>query len=109
MTRPQLRRAVTAAAIAGCTIVMVAPTSAEAQIRYGPWQRTSDCRSAPSTVGPGGDRIRLPQAPGGSGTPACRWERAVEDCPRIRDRVLHPIRCTTRRQRSGYSATPPLD
>lgn len=95
---------------AACGIILtVWSTSADAQIRYGQWQRTNDCRSAPSTVGPGGLNVRLPQTPGGSGAPACRWERTVEDCPRIRDRVRHPIRCTTRRQRSGYQVDPPLD
>jgi hypothetical protein len=82
-------------------------TSAVAQIEYGPWRQTSQCRPASPPAGPGRGRVTMPYAPGGSAPMECTWEREVRDCPRFRDNVRHPIRCSTGRQRSGYSQFQP--
>lgn len=94
------------ACIAGTALL--AP-SAHAQVRYGPWFQTNDCRSLSPPSGPFRGGVRLPSAPGGRQAQECRWERSIEDCPRVRDVLRHPIRCSSRRQRSGYSAYPPRD
>lgn len=72
-------------------------SSAAAQIRYGPWVKDArSCRPARSTSGFGS--VQLPQAPGGERAQSCRWYRNVEECPRIRDRLRHPIQCSRREQ-----------
>lgn len=96
-------------ALAAALVTIAAlPAPAAAQIQYGSWRATSDCRPArvPSGVG---RNVRLPQAPGGTQAMECTWERDVTDCPRIRDNLRHPIRCATRKQRSGYSLYAPRD
>ena len=84
-------------------------TPAYAQLQYGPWQKTIDCRTIRVPVGPGGSQIEVPQVtvPGQPRSMECRWERQVTECPRIRDRLRHPIQCITKKQRSGYSVYPP--
>lgn len=79
---------------------------AAAQVQYGPWKKTNDCRpmKVPSV---GFGRPNVPRVPGTDQAMECKWEREVTDCPRIRDKLRHPIRCTTKRQRSGYSPWPP--
>lgn len=82
------------------------PGPAAAQVQYGSWSRTSDCRPAKMPVGPGRGMVPLPSA-GGSGATECKWVRDVQDCPRIRDNLRHPIQCATRKQTSGYSIGAP--
>lgn len=84
-------------------------TPAQAQLQYGPWQKTNDCRTLRAPVGPGSSQIELPQVtvPGRERSMECRWERQVTECPRIRDRVRHPIQCYTKKQRSDYSVYSP--
>ena len=84
-------------------------TPAAAQLQYGPWQKTSDCRTIRVPVGPGGGNVEVPQitVPGQERAMECKWERQVTECPRIRDRLMHPIQCITKRQRSCYSVSRP--
>lgn len=84
------------AAVAVLALSLSLPASpAEAQVTYGPWRQTSDCRPARTHSGVGG--TQLPRASAGV-TQECVWVRDVTSCPRIRDRLRHPIQCTTRRQ-----------
>jgi hypothetical protein len=95
------------AAIAAASASPLMSSPAEAQVRYGEW-RSYDCEPARSRQGLGS--VKLPQAEGGARARDCMWERTVEECPRIRDRARHFIRCVvTRRQRSGPSQHPPRD
>ncbi len=84
---------------------------AAAQVQYGRWEKTDICRTIRAPVGPGRSQIEVPQVevPGRERSMECKWERKVTDCPRIRDRLRHPIQCTTKRQRSGYSVSAPSD
>ena len=63
--------------------------------------------TASPPVGPGRGLVRLPQAPGGQQAYECIWVREVVDCPRIRDKVMHPLQCSRRQDRSGYTLFPP--
>ncbi len=106
-----MRWTLQAACAVGFALVGIAlPTQATAQVEYGPWRKTNDCRPASPTSGFFRGNVRLPQAPGG-GNPAteCKWEREVRDCPRVRDNLRHPIRCGSRRQQAGYSLFAPRD
>ena len=105
MRKRQFAWIVSAAGIL-CAGLVFSPDS-NAQVRYGSWQKTSDCRTLRAPAGPGRGRVELPQAPGSRQALECRWERKVEDCPRVRDKLRHPVRCTTRRQKSGYSQNAP--
>ena len=82
---------------------------AHAQVQYGPWRKTNVCRPAspPSGFFRGG--VQMPHAPGSKGAEECKWTREVEDCPRIRDKVRHFIRCSSRRQDTDYTLFPPRD
>ena len=102
----RLLLAITGAAGLVCAS-MTLSSAASAQVRYGSWQKTSDCRTLRAPAGPGRGGVELPGAPGARQAMECKWERKVEDCPRLRDKARHPIRCTTRMQRSGYSQHPP--
>ncbi len=81
----------------------IATPPAAAQLQYGPWQKTSDCRRP--KLPRGGPTI--PQVPGVQPTMECKWERTVTDCPRVRDKLRHPIQCATKKQKSGYSVLAP--
>lgn len=83
------------------------PVTAQAQISYGSWQNTNDCRTLRAPSGFGRGNIELPQAGGVPRAMECRWQRDVRDCPKIGDKLMHPIQCTRRRQISGYSTQPP--
>lgn len=80
-----------------------------AQVQYGPWRKTNDCRTIRVPVGPGGGQIEVPQVPvpGRSRSMECKWVREVTDCPRIRDRLRHPIQCIKKKDFSGYSVSAP--
>lgn len=80
-------------------------TPALAQVEYGPWRKTNECRAARAPSGLGGPE--LPQAGGGTKAHECKWEREVRDCPRVRDKLRHPIRCGTKKQKGGYSLYAP--
>ena len=88
--------ALAAAAVLAAGLALSAG-SAEAQVTYGEWRVTNDCRPARTQSGVGG--TQLPRASAGV-TQECYWVRSVRDCPRIRDRLMHPIQCSTRSQRS---------
>jgi hypothetical protein len=98
-----------AAMSAGLAAGVLKPSDARAQVQYGPWFQTNDCRPLSPPVGAFRGGVRLPSAPGAKQAQECRWQRSIEDCPRVRDLLRHPIRCTTRRQQSGYSQYPPRD
>ena len=86
------------------------PSPTLAQVQYGPWQKTDVCQTIRVPVGPGGGQIEVPQVPvpGRERSMECKWQRQVTECPRIRDRLRHPIQCTTKRDRSkGYSVSAP--
>ena len=51
--------------------------------------------------------VEQPQLAGADRATECTWERTVEDCPRIRDKLRHMIRCTKGRQTSSYSLYAP--
>jgi hypothetical protein len=74
-----------------------------ADVKYGPWIKTSDCRPLQK----GGNL--LPYAPGGSGRPTeCKYQREVQECQTMGDKVRHWIRCfITRRETSGYTTIAP--
>jgi hypothetical protein len=96
------------ALIAALSTLTAAP--AAAQVEYGRWQKTDKCRPASPPVGPGRGGVRMPGTPGGKGATECVWEREVKECPRIRDKARHWIRClVTGKQKSGYTIFPPLD
>jgi hypothetical protein len=89
--------------------ICVAATPAAAQLEYGPWVNTGECKPASPPVGPGRQRVRLPQAPGGSGAKECLWVRQVLDCPRVRDVIRHPGKCTGKvREQREWSIYRPL-
>ncbi len=88
-------------------IVTAIPSQALAQLQYGPWRNTGECRPASPPVGPGRGGVRLPKAVGGKGAEECKWEREVTDCPRLRDKIRHPIQCSRRKDRTGYTVFPP--
>ncbi len=94
-------------AIAAATFNIVAPVPLSAQLSYGSWQKTTECRPAKAPSGFNRGAINLPQAPGGSQAQECRWTRTVEDCPRIRDKLMHPIQCTRKKQVSDFTIQPP--
>lgn len=95
-------------ALVGFSLVTTAlPGEAFAQLQYGPWRKTGECRPASPPVGPGRGGVRLPKAVGGSGAEECKWERDVTDCPRLRDKIRHPIQCTRRKDKTGYTVFPP--
>lgn len=102
-----IRRIPTGVMTVSALLLAALPMPALAQVQYGPWQRTNDCKraSAPSGLFRGG--VQLPQAGGGTQAMECKWERDVQDCPRVRDKLAHLIRCTTRRDKAGYSINPP--
>lgn len=83
------------------------PGPALAQLEYGPWRNTGECRHASPPVGPGRRAVRLPRAVGGKGAEECKWEREVINCPRLRDKVRHPVQCTRRKDKTGYTVFPP--
>jgi hypothetical protein len=93
-------------AFACLAAAFLVPTKATAQVEYGPWHQTNNCRDASPPVGPGRGRVTMPSA-GGAHARECTWEREVRNCPRIRDNLRHPIRCATGVQRSGFSLWPP--
>jgi hypothetical protein len=83
---------------------------AAAQLEYGPWVKTTECEDPKVPVGPGGRNVKLPRAVGGSGAKECVWVRQVIDCPRLRDKVLHPGKCTGKvREQRKWSVSRPLD
>ena len=82
-------------AVAALALTAAPVQTVEAQVRYGAWRNTGECRNARTTSGFGG--TELPSA-SGQRAQQCRWERTVESCPRVRDKLRHPIRCSTRRQ-----------
>lgn len=94
-----------------CAIGVVAAggfhSPASAQVQYGPWRKTTDCQTARAPSGVGRSAIQLPSI--GAPATACVWEREVRDCPRVRDKLAHPIQCSTRKQRSSYTTIPPRD
>ena len=87
----------------------VTSTPAHAEIRYGPWQKTSDCRTARAPSGMFRGAVTLPQAGGGGNAMECKWAREVQDCPTLRDHLAHPIVCAKKRQQSDYTLFPPRD
>ena len=92
----------------GAVIAALVPSTASAQVRYGSWHTTGDCRTARAPSGAFRGNSELPQT-GGSLARECKWERDVEECPRIRDNLRHPIQCMTRKQKSGYSLFAPRE
>jgi hypothetical protein len=102
------RFALAASALSG-TFMMLVSQPATAQVEYGKWKITSDCRTIRAPVGPGRDQIEVPQVPvpGRERSMECKWERDVIKCPRLRDKARHPIRCSTGKQTSGYSLWEP--
>ena len=97
------------ALLAALPLATLASVPAQAQISYGPWQR-GKCEAARAESGVGRSDP-LPYACGGSGRPqSCQWSREVRDCPRLRDKMRHPIQCSTRRQvKQGPGDRPPSD
>lgn len=95
---------VTAIAI---TFASLSSIPALAEVQYGPWQKTSDCRTARMPVGPGRGQVELPRTPGTEQAMECKWLRIVNDCPNLRDKLRHPIRCVTKKQISDYSQWEP--
>lgn len=89
------------------SLAIVSP--ANGQIRYTPWRQTSDCRAARAPSGAFRGNTVIPQTAGGSQARECKWVRDVEECPRIRENIRHPIQCATRKQQSGYSLFQPRD
>jgi hypothetical protein len=83
---------------------------AAAQLQYGPWVNTNRCEDASPPVGVGRKAVKLPRAVGGQGAKECLWVRQVIDCPRLRDKVLHPGKCTGKvREQKEWSIGRPLD
>lgn len=98
------------AAVAGSAAIAASlPGPASAQLQYGSWRKTRDCRPASPPVGFGRGSVRLPQTPGGKGAEECKWEREVLDCPRLRDKIRHPIQCAKRKQTTDYTQFAPRD
>jgi hypothetical protein len=102
-----LVRAMVAAGTAGLLAAAAAPASA--QLQYGKWRKTDVCRPASPPVGPGRGKVRMPETPFGGKVRECKWEREVLDCPRLRDKILHPIQCRKRKQTSDYTVFQPDD
>ena len=79
---PGRDRALYTTGVVGLVIAGVFLTSpANAQISYGPWLKTNDCRTARAPSGVFRGAIELPQADGGERAKDCKWARTVEDCP----------------------------
>jgi hypothetical protein len=94
-----------------CSGLIILPTPALAQLQYGPWVNSGQCKRAPPPSGPGRQGLEMPQAVGGSG-PAqeCLWTRQVTDCPRLRDKIMHPGKCSGKvREQRKRSHGPPRD
>lgn len=106
-----MKTSFTVFALTAIASVMAYSSPAAAQVQYGPWQQTDDCRTIRAPVGPGGGQIELPQVPvpGRPRSLECKWERQVTNCPRIRDRLRHPVQCTSKKDSSRFSATRPAD
>lgn len=69
---------------------------AMAQITYGTWVNTGECRAPRTTSGVGS--AQLPRTPGAAPTAQCRWSREVKSCPKLSDKLIHPIQCSTKKQ-----------
>lgn len=101
-------RRISISVVTASTLLLSAlPVPAFSQVQYGAWQKTGDCRPAGAPSGFLRGAVQLPQAGGGAQATECKWVREVQDCPRVRDNLAHPIRCTTRKDKSGYSLYPP--
>lgn len=84
----------------------VSPASAD-EGAWGPWQKTSKCRTLRMQVGPGRGNLESPRVPGVEQAYECIWERTKKDCPKLRDKVKRPIKCFNRKEKSGWSVKPP--
>jgi hypothetical protein len=94
--------------IAAASAVLTAGAAISyAQIKYGPW-RAEQCEPLRSETGPGRSPA-LPQTPWGKQAQSCKWCREVVECPRIRDKLRHPIQCARRKHCVGPSQHPPTD
>lgn len=90
--------------------ISVAPTPSRAELQYGPWRNSGECRPASPPVGPGRGGVQMPRAPGGKGARECLWERQVLDCPKLRDVIRHPGKCTGKvRRQTKWSIHSPSD
>ena len=97
------------APVAVCAFALAA-TPAAAELKYGPWTQTEKCYDASPPVGPGRQGVKLPRAVGGKGARECVWVRTVLECPKMRDKILHPGKCTGKvREQRKRSISRPLD
>lgn len=80
-----------------------------AQLRYGQWQVKPNTCEAQRLDGPFGNGPISPRVPETKEFQTCNYCRAVEDCPRLRDKLRHPIQCTKKQQCRRSSAGPPKD
>ena len=101
MTRAEIAAVAAILAFGSSAIIAVEP--AAAQVTYGAWSNTGDCRNARVTNGLGGSA----EVPSFTPVQRCLWSRDVISCPRIRDNLRHPIRCSTRRQTMWSISQPP--
>jgi hypothetical protein len=79
---------------------------AHAELQYGPWTQTRDCRTVNLKGVLGRSGIPIPTGTGAS-RQECKWEREITDCPKISDKLAHPIKCFRKRELSGYSEYQP--